>query len=82
MARYYIVNYKKKSQSFLAGLNSMYENTGINERSRGIQEPYELYLLKVSFWGLLKSYEFKDVYLPKGFDHAKELVKGREWINN
>ncbi len=80
MAKYYIKSYKKLEQSFLAGLNTMVASTGINEQFRGIQEPYEIKLKKVIFFGLIKSTVTKRVQLPKGFNHKKELIKGREWI--
>lgn len=80
MAKYYIQSYKKINQSFLGGLNTMVESTGINEQFRGIQESYKIKLKKVSFFGLVKKIITKDVSLPKGFNHSKELTKGREWI--
>ena len=81
MAKYYIESYEKKEQSLLAGLNTMVSNTGINEQFRGIQEPYEIKLKKVMFFGLISVEVTKNVQLPKGFNHKKELTKGREWIN-
>lgn len=80
MAKYYIESYKKVEQSFLAGLNTMVTSTGINEQFRGIQEPYEIKLKKVSLFGFIKSTVTKKVSLPKGFNHSKELIKGREWV--
>lgn len=80
MAKYYIESYKKTEQSFLAGLNTMVKSTGINEEFRWIQEPYEIKLKKVSFFGLIKTVITKKVSLPKGFNHSKELTKGREWV--
>ena len=58
----------------------MVASTGSNEQFRGIQEPYEIKLKKVSFFGLVKTVITKKVSLPKGFNHSKELTKGREWI--
>lgn len=81
MAKYYIDSYKKIEQSLLSGLNTMVVSSGINERFRGIQEPYEIKLKKVSFFGLIETTVTKHIQLPKGFNHKKELVKGREWTN-
>lgn len=81
MGKYYIESYKKIEQSFLSGLNSMVTNTGINEQFRGIQEPYDIRLKKLMFFGLIKRNITKRILLPKGFNHKSELTKGREWIN-
>lgn len=75
MARYRIKSYKKIKQSFLASINSMDETTG------GIKEPYDITLDKFSFFGLVHNVVTKRVMLPKGFNHQKELISGREWKN-
>ncbi len=80
MAKYYIQSYEKVKQSFLSGLNTMVTSTGINEQLRGIQEPYKITLKKISFFGLVKTITIKNVSLPKGFNHRKELTKGRKWV--
>jgi hypothetical protein len=74
MAKYKIISYKKKEQSFLSSINSIDHTTG------GISEPYEIKLEKFSFFGLIKSKVTKNVSLPRGFNHKKELTKGREWV--
>ena len=73
MAKYYIKSYKKISQSFLTMINSIDETTG------NPTEPYEIKLEKIGWFGR-KSEVVKKVYLPKGFNHSKELTTGREWV--
>ena len=70
MAKYYIESYKKIEQSFLSGINSM------NDLGN-IVEPYEITLIKRFLFGILKSKCIKKIYLPVGFNHTKELKKGR-----
>jgi hypothetical protein len=79
MAKYYIESYKKVEQSFLAMLNS-HSHDGDFKQPVGYTEPYEIKLKKVSLFGLIKSTVTKKVSLPKGFNHNKELTKGREWV--
>ena len=74
MARYHIKSYKKVKQSFLGSINSINEDTG------GIREPYSVVLEKTTWWSG-KSEVVKEILLPKGFDHKKELRTGREWVN-
>ncbi len=72
MAKYYIESYKKTEQSFLAELNTV-GCGGV------IVEPYVITLKKITFFGLFKTIVTEKVQLPKGFDHIKQLTKGREW---
>lgn len=78
MAKYYIESYKKEKQSFLGLLNS-HSHDGDFKQPAGYTEPYTITLKKVGFLGITKTIE-KKVRLPKGFNHKKELTKGREWL--
>lgn len=74
MAKEIIKGYKKIEVSFLSNLNRIDETRG------GVKEPYDIFLEKHYFFGLLKKNITKRVYLPRGFNHKKELVRGREFI--
>ena len=74
MIKYFIIEYEKQPQSFLASINTMdFHNKG------NIQEPYILKLRK-RWFGLFNTTETIIIHLPKGFDASKELVKGRQYI--
>jgi hypothetical protein len=73
MAKYYIKSYKKIPQSFLAMINSFDDTTG------SASEPYEIKLERVGWFGR-KTEVIKNVYLPIGFNHSKELTTGRQWV--
>jgi len=78
MAKYYIESYKKEEQSFLGMLNS-HSHDGDFKQPVGYTEPYKIKLKRVGFLGISKIIE-RNVRLPKGFNHKKELIKGREWV--
>lgn len=74
MAKEIIKGYEKIEVSFLSSLNRIDETKG------GVKEPYDIFLEKHYFFGLLKKNITKRVYLPRGFNHKKELVTGREFV--
>lgn len=73
MIKYYIKSYTKKKQSFLAMVNSIDHTYGQPK------EPYTI-VLERRIFGRFKKEITKEVYLPKGFNHQKELEAGREFI--
>lgn len=73
MSKQIIKDYKKIEVSFLSSINSIDEVRG------GIKEPYDVTLEKRYFFGLIKKEIVKRIYLPKGFNHKKELIKGRDF---
>lgn len=74
MGKQIITGYEKIEVSFLSNLNRIDETRG------GIREPYDIFLEEYYFFGLFKKNITKRVYLPKGFNHKKEFIKGREFI--
>jgi hypothetical protein len=75
MAKYYIIKYEKKRQSFLDEINSL------DERGN-IQVPYTVVLEKHTWFGLVKKIVRETICLPKGVDASKHFVKGREYVKS